>query len=74
MFAINIKRAYTLCDRIFIRTLRNNRLPRDNPGLNQRAAVFKEEGITLEPDAEEFLDESEGNFLDVCIFSQNVLG
>lgn len=63
MFSVTFKRLYFVCDKIIIRNFRNNRI---GPGLNKRSRVFQKEGIQLkELNVEDFVEESEGNFLNV---------
>ncbi|GBP34428.1 Neugrin [Eumeta japonica] len=49
-------------------TVRNYRRVRysPNPGLSHRVGVFKKEGVTLDGNVEEYVEESESDFLDLA--------
>lgn len=69
MFSIKLKHLYYISEKNIIRNLRNRRhveVTSQNPGLNKRIRVFREQGVKIEDeDAEEFVETSDSNFFNV---------
>lgn len=68
MFALNTRHLFNLGSKVFVREIRQRRLPGPNPGLDQRLNAFREDGIKIEDDdAEEFIEQSDSSFYDVSL-------
>ncbi|KAL4718611.1 hypothetical protein ACJJTC_013683, partial [Scirpophaga incertulas] len=67
MYSVRLQQVFFVCDKIITRTLRNTRFEKvpPNPGLNRRIRAFKEEGIQVDDDSEEFIESSVSDFNNV---------
>ncbi|XP_047505708.1 neugrin [Pieris napi] len=66
MFAVNTRRLLRLGTKVFVREIRQRRLPGPNPGLDNRLEEFRKGGIKVtDDDAEEFIEKSDSTFFDV---------